>query len=531
MPKTSALATALLAAALATTAVAGCSGSNAPGKAVLKLGLQDPPSTLDPAVAYNIPAIGVSHLMFNGLVTFDPQAKVVPDLAETWTLSPDGREYRFALRDGVRFHDGKPLTSADVKYSLERVLKPATKSPGASFFRQIEGAPAVIAGSAAHAGGILTPSPREVVIRLTAPRPYFLQLLAMGFGAVVPEGQADAPGFEKHPIGTGPFVFEQMVTGQRITLRKNPHYFKPEEPKLDGIEIHLGLNEQVETLRFERGELDVLGVFRNIGAADYVRLAKDPKWKGQFLEAPDNAVHYLGLNTGMKPFDNPKVREAVARAIDKTKIVTLLNGRAVPAEGMLPPSLPGFDPADKGYPYSPDVSRKLLAEAGYPNGFTTPYWTSNSQTVLKVAQQIQQDLSQVGIKAELKPVTFPTLLSAVSRPGNTPMFGGNWSQDYPDPSNFLPTLFHSRQISPTHAINSTFFQDAMTDQLLDRADGLPSEAERFATYREAQARIIAQSPVVPLYHPKNVDLTQPWVKGYRLHPVWPIDPTGLTLSK
>ncbi len=522
---------ALAALALAALVAVGCSSPSTSSKAVLKLGLQDPPSTLDPAVAYNIPAIGVSHLMFNGLVTFDPQAKLVPDLAESWTVSPDGREYRFTLRDGVRFHDGKPFSSADVKYSLERVLKPATKSPGSSFFRQIEGAPAVIAGDAPHASGIMAPTPREVVIRLAAPQPYFLQLLAMGFGSVVPDGQADAPGFEKHPIGTGPFAFEGMVAGQRITLTKNPHYFKPDEPKLDGIEVHLGLNEQVETLRFERGELDVLGVFRNIGAADYVRLSKDPKWQGKFLEAADNATHYLGLNTGMKPFDNPKVREAVARAIDKSKIVTLLNGRAVPAEGMLPPSLPGFGPEDKGYPYSPDVARKLLAEAGYPNGFTTPYWTSNSQTVLKVAQQIQQDLSQVGIKAELKPVTFPTLLSAVSRPGNAPMFGGNWSQDYPDPSNFLPTLFHSRQIKPSHAINSTFFTDALTDRLLDQADRQPSEAERFATYRKAQERIIAQAPVVPLYHPKNVDLTQSWVKGYRIHPVWPLDPTGLTIAK
>ncbi len=521
----------LIALALAASALVGCSGPGSSSQAILNLGLQDPPSTLDPATAYNIPAIGVSHLMFNGLVTFDPQAKIVPDLAESWTVSPDGREYRFALREGVLFHDGSPFTSADVKYSIERVLKPATKSPGASFFRQIEGATAVSDGKADHATGISTPSTHEVVIRLEAAQPYFLQLLAMGFGSIVPDGKADAPGFEKHPIGTGPFAFEKLIAGQRISLKKNPTYFKPGEPKLDGIEVHVGLNEQVETLRFERGELDVLGVFRNIGAADYVRLSKDPKWQGQFLEAPDNSTHYLGLNTGMKPFDNPKVREAVARAIDKSKIVTLLNGRAVPAEGMLPPALPGFDPADKGYPYSPDVSRKLLAEAGYPNGFSVTYWSSNSQTVLKVAQQIQQDLSQVGIKAELKPVTFPTLLSAVSRPGNAPMFGGNWSQDYPDPSNFLPTLFHSRQIKPSHAINTTFFTDTLTDRLLDQADRQASEAERFATYRKAQARIIGQAPIVPLYHPKNVDLVQPWVKGYRIHPVWPLDPAGLEIAK
>lgn len=517
--------------ALALALVAGCSPSPGSSQAILRLGLQDPPTTLDPAVAYNIPAIGVSHQMFNGLVTFDHEAKIAADLAETWTVSPDGREYRFTLREGVRFHDGTPLSSADVKASLERVLRPETKSPGASFYRVIEGAPEVIAGKSEHASGLQTPSPREVAIRLSAPQPYFLQLLAMGFGSVVPKAHANDPDFGKKPVGTGPFVFDRLIPGQRITLKKNPHYFKPNQPQLDGIEVLLGLNEQVETLRFERGDLDVLGVFRNIGAADYVRLSKDPKWKGQFLEAADNSIHYLGLNTGMKPFDNPKVREAVARSIDKSKLVTLLNGRAVPAQGMLPPSLPGHDPAHQGYPYSPDAARKLLAEAGYPQGFETVYWTSNSQTSLKVAQQIQQDLAQVGIRAELKPLAFPTLLAGVSRPGTAPMFGGNWSQDYPDPSNFLPTLFHSRQIKPSHSVNTTYFKDALTDRMLDEAEGLPGEAERFARYQRAQARIIAQSPVVPLYHPKNVDLVQPWLEGYRIHPVWPLDAAGLSISK
>lgn len=517
--------------ALAASLVVGCAGPAPSSEAILNIGLQDPPSTLDPATAYNIPAVGVSHLLYNGLVAFDPEAKIIPDLAESWTVSPDGRTYRFTLRDGVRFHDGKPVTSADVKYSLERVLKPATKSPGATFFRQIVGAQAVIDGKTDHADGIQTPSSTEVVIRLAAPQPYFLQLLAMGFGSIVPEGKADEPHFEKHPVGTGPFVFKKLIPGLRIELVKNPDYFKPDEPKLAGITVHLGLNEQVETLRFERGELDLLGVFRNIGAADYIRLTKDPRWKGKFLEAPDNSTHYLGLNTRMKPFDDPKVREAVARAIDKAKIVTLLNGRAIPAEGMLPPALPGFDPEHRGYPYSPDVSRKLLEEAGYPDGFFVTYWTSNSQTSLKVAQQIQQDLAQVGIRAELKPVTFPTLLSAVSRPGNAQMFGGNWSQDYPDPSNFLPTLFHSRQIKPSHSVNTTYFSDALTDRLLDQADLQASEAERFATYQRAQTRIIGLAPIVPLYHPKNVDLAQPWVRGYRIHPVWPLDPTGLEIVR
>ncbi|HEY9854091.1 MAG TPA: ABC transporter substrate-binding protein, partial [Stenomitos sp.] len=215
---------------------------------VLRLGLQDNPSTLDPALASNVPAIGVSHWLYNGLVTFDSAARVVPDLAERYTVSPDGKHYTFTLRPGVRFHDGHPLTSEDVRYSLTRLLRPETKSPGASFYRAIVGAPEALDGKGQAVAGIATPDARTVVITLSEPQPTFLQVLGLSYAAIVPKGAGEIDGFAKHPVGTGPFRLKEYVSGQRLVFERNPYYFKAGLPKLSGVEVQLGLNEQVEAL-------------------------------------------------------------------------------------------------------------------------------------------------------------------------------------------------------------------------------------------------------------------------------------------
>lgn len=497
----------------------------------LRLGLQDNPSTLDPALASNVPAIGVSHWLYNGLVTFDGSARIVPELAERYTVSQDGKRYTFTLRKGVRFHDGRPLTSQDVRYSLARLLRPETKSPGASFYRAIVGAPEALDGKTQEVAGLKTPDARTVVIALSEPQPTFLQVLGLNYAAIVPAGAGEVEGFAKHPIGTGPFRLKEYVSGQRLVFERNPHYFKPGLPKLAAIEVQLGLNEQVEALRFERGDLDAIGLLRAIGAADYARLASNPAWRARFLTKPDHATYYVGMNNRLKPFDDPRVRRAVAMAIDKRRLVRLVNGRGVPARGFLPPTLPGANPQVQGHPYDPERARALLAEAGYPQGFATTYWCSNSQTAMKMAQSIQYDLSRIGIKATLRPLAFPVFLSAVGREGNVPIFTGNWSQDFPDPANFLGTIFSSRAIRPVNSLDTTFFSDLAVDRLLDTAARTMHEPERFGLYRQVEDRVLDLAPVTPLFHPKRYALAQPGVKGLELHPVWPVDAERLEVTR
>ncbi len=498
---------------------------------VLRLGLQDNPSTLDPALASNVPAIGVSHWLYNGLVTFDAQARIVPDLAERYVVSPDGKRYTFTLRRGVRFHDGKALTSADVRYSLNRLLLPETKSPGASFYRAIVGAPAALDGKAKSVAGIQAPDARTVVIALTEAQPTFLQVLGLNYAAIVPQGAGEREGFAKAPVGTGPFRLKEYTSGQRLVFERNPHYFKAGLPKLAAVEVQLGLNEQVEALRFERGDLDAIGLLRAIGAADFARLASNPEWRQRFLTKPDHATYYVGMNNRIKPFDDARVRRAVSMAIDKRRLVKLVNGRGVPALGFLPPTLPGANPQVQGNPYDPARAKALLAEAGYPHGFQTTYWCSNSQTAMKIAQSIQYDLSRIGIQATLRPLAFPMFLAAVGREGNVPIFTGNWSQDFPDPANFLGTIFSSRAIRSVNSLDTTFFSDATVDRLLDAAAGTMHEPTRFDLYRKVEHRVLALSPVAPLFHPKRFALAQPGVKGLELHPVWPVDAERIEVTR
>lgn len=495
----------------------------------LHLGLQDTPSTLDPALASNVPAIGVSHWLYNGLMGFDADGKVMNDLAESYSVDHSGKHYTFKLRKGVRFHDGRPLTSEDVKYSLTRLFWPETKSPGSSFYRSIIGAPDVLAGRSRVLLGVSAPEPDVVEIALAEPQATFLQLLGLNFAAIVP---ANAPAnFSLNPIGTGPFRFKRLIRGQRLVLEKNPHYFKPAQPRLAGIEVELGLNEQVEALRFERGELDAIGLFRTIGPADFARLTSSKQWGSRFQTKPDHATYYVGMNTQMAPFSDARVRQAVAMAVDKAKLVRLVNGRGVPATAFLPPTLPGADPAIKGHGQDPAKARELLAKAGFPQGFSTTYWCSNSQIALKIAQSVQQDLAAIGIQTTLKPLAFPTFLAGVGREKNAPIFSGNWSQDYPDPENFLGTLFSSHAIKPVNSVNTTFFRDARVDDLLDLAARTPQASRRFDLYHQAEQRMLELSPVVPLFHPKRYVLAQPWVKGLVLHAVWPVDAENIEVTR
>lgn len=490
----------------------------------LRLALQDDLRSLDPAVGYDIPVIGAERLLYNGLLTYDRTGKLVGDLASSWQVLDGGKRYRFTLRKGVLFSDGRPMTSRDVRYSLERLLWPETKSQGTSFYEGIQGASSVLAGKTRTLRGVATPSPDVVEIRLESTNPAFLSLLALPFTSVIPAGSGES--FGHHPIGTGPFKLFSWTPGQKIVWVRNPHYFKPGLPRLERVEYLLGINEQVECMKFERGELDLLGINRHIPAAEYVRFRSEKRWQPYFLSGPDTSVHYLGMNTELKPFSDPRVRRAVAMAIFKKKIVRLNNGRGEIATGILPPTI-RQGPPPAGIPFDPKGARALLQQAGYPHGFKTTYWCSNNPVTLKIAQSIQQDLRGIGIELELKPMTFSTLLTGVGRRRNAPIFAGNWTADFPDPSNFLVSLFHSRGIQETNALNTTFYSNRLVDRWLNRAEETADPAARWKLYKQAEQRVLSDLPMVPLYHPLNVDLRQPWVQGYFIHPIWPIDWEGI----
>ena len=492
---------------------------------VLREASSEDPRTLDPAKGYDTVSWGFEQMLFNTLVDYDAGTNVVPELAESWTISPDGRHVGFALRHDVAFSTGRPMTAADVKYSLERLLRPTIHSQGAEFFHGIEGAKDYIAGKAKDVRGIRTPAPDRIEFDLTAVDPLFLHKLTMPFAAVVDREAAERFGdedFTRHPVGSGAFVLEEWVYGQRLRLARNPRYFRAGRPYLDAVEVTIGVSPQLAWLKYQRGEVDLAG----IPSAEFQRVLADARYQPLILSRTTLRTQYLGLNCEVAPFDRVPVRQAMNLAIDKRRLLELLDGQGVVATGILPPDMPGAEPVP-GYPHDPAAARRRLEETGLAAGFATTLWASRDEGSMRLAQSMQEDLRQIGVRLALKPVDFPALIEAVRHPGIVPLFLLGWEADFPDPSNFLTVLLHSRSRDTN---NNTFYSNREVDHLLDEADPLLDSARRFRLFHEAEARIIQDAPWVPLFHPAGSAVRHPRVRGYELHPLRPSRVEGVWLA-
>ncbi len=494
------------------------SGGDEPHRGgILRLASGDDVRTLDPAIGYDTVSWSFEQMLFNTLVDYDAGTNLVPELAESWETSPDGRQLTFHLRHDVRFASGRPFAAADVKYSLERLLAPSMHSQGAEFFRQIEGAEGYGAGSANGVPGIVTRAPDVIEFHLTAPDALFLHKLAMPFAAVVDREavEREGPGgFARHPAGTGPFVVAEWVYGRLLRLARNPTYFRPDLPYLDGVELTIGVSEQLAWFKYQRGELDICG----IPSAEFARVTTDARYRPVLLERTTLRTQYLGLNCGLAPFDRVGVRQAMNLAIDRTRLLELIDGRGVVAESVLPPDMPGYDPASRGYPHDPATARARLAEAGFGDGFATTLWASRDDGSMRIAQSIQQDVRALAIVLAIKPVDFPALIEAIRHPGQVPLFLLGWEADFPDPSNFLTVLLHSRSRDTN---NNTFYANPEVDRRLDEADRLLDQGSRLRLFHEAEVQVLRDAPWVPLFHPVSFAVRHPRVRNYQLHPLRP----------
>jgi len=396
------------------------------------------------------------------------------------------------------------------------VLTPSVRSKGAEYYRELVGAPEFIAGKAARVAGIETPDPYTVIFRLTNPDPIFIHKLAMPFASAVPREVAERWGedFSRHVVGSGPFKLQEWISGQRLVLIKNPIYFVKGEPRLDAIVELSGVNDELEWMKFEAGELDV----STIPPAEFPYVMKTPALKALTIHNVTVTTNYLGMNCEMPPFTDVRVRRAFNYAIDKHKLLALLNGRGVVARGVLPPNMPGYNPELTGYPYDPEKARRLLEEAGVGSNLQPELWTRSDQTVLMMAQSIQQDLALVGIRLVIKPIAWGPLLEAIRQPKTVELFFLAWEADFPDPENFLEVLLSREQWGSN---NDTFYYDPAVDALLARAAPIADLKERYALYRKAEEIVVADAPWVFLYHPVTYVICQPWVHDYTLNPMRP----------
>ncbi len=479
---------------------------------VLRLAAAEDVPTLDPAIGYDTRSWFFEQHLFETLVTYDDASTLVPLLAERWEISDDGRRYRFELAPGVVFSDGTPLTAADAAGSIERVLDPETRSQGAQFYRGIVGARAYVDGTEPHVQGLQAPDAHTLVITLAAPDPLFLHKLALLFASVVPVAQARDLGedFATRPLGSGPFVLREWRRGERIVLARNTRYRRSDRPYLDGVVQHLGVGVELAWLMFESGELDVVA----IPPADFPVVQRAPARQPYIMHQTLLSTMYVGLNCGIPPFDDRRVRQALNYAVKKTDILELLNGRGIAARGIVPPTMPNHDAGLTGYDYDVERARALLAAAGQGEGFTTELWTQSSDMDLKIAQKLQQDLAAVDIHMRIKQVAWSPFLDAIRRPQIVPMFDLGWNADFPEPSNFLHVLFHSTQHD---ANNHTFYASTEFDRLIGGALAAVAPAARAQLYAAAERLVVEDAPMIFLYHPISYAIRTPRVRDYRIH--------------
>lgn len=464
---------------------------------------QDDFATLDPAIGYdwsNWPAI---KMVFDGLMDYDATTNLQPRLAaEMPAVNADATVYTFKLRQDVKFHNGRQLTADDVIYTLTRVLDPRTTSPGAGFYLGIQGAQDFIDGKAASVSGIAALDTYTVQFTLSAPDVTFLNKLALNFAYIVPKEEVEKQGeqFGHHPVGTGPFVFQDWVSGQRIVFARNPEYFYAGLPRLDKVTIEVGVAPEVAILRLEKGEIDLMG--DPIPSAEYARIKDDPAWQKRLVTSPQVSTIYIAINTRMEPFDDVRVRQALNHAIDKQRIVKLLNGRGIVANQILPPLMPGYDSGYTGYDYNPEQAKALLTEAGYPKGFETSIECISTDPQPKLCESFQQDLAKVGIKLNIQALAAPTVIEHGGTEGQTPLVwsgGLAWIQDYPDPDDFYAPILGCGS-AVQGGWNWAWYCDQQLEARAAQLLGMQDRETRLAGYRELFRALMDEAVWVPVYN-------------------------------
>ncbi len=516
----------LLALLLLSLLCSGCRSSDSPYGDYLTLRLSTNPTTLDPALITDVPGGSIAAKLFNGLVRFDENLRIIPDLAESWTIAPDRRKYIFRIRKGVRFSNGREVTSQDFRYSFERVLNRKTRAPLTWVLDRIEGSRALMDGKNDRIAGISTPDDRTLIIRLSRPFAPFLALLGMPTAFVVPQEEVVRRGtdFGAEPVGTGPFRLQEWTPGRDIVLEGNKEYFGG-KPRLRGIRYRIIPEDLTAVVEFETGRLDMLP----IPASEFRRYTSDEKWKPFIQGKPGLNCYYLGLNNSRPPFSDLRMRQAVSSAIDRKKILdTIYEGRGTLASGPVPPALrtSGTALTTNPYPYDPERARSIIEASGW-KGKTITILISAEPEVLDVVEVIQQYLMRVGLEVTIKQLDWSAFRQAVNQ-GEGDAFWLSWWADYPDAENFLFPLFHSANIGPGG--NRSRYNDPIFDQLIEAAQTTVDEHRRTELYEKAEQRVTRAAPWVFLWNRADYMVIQPWIAGYRIPMLYSAD-KGIGISK
>lgn len=449
---------------------------------------------IDPQVLTSVTDKQMSVNLFNGLVRYKlGTVEYEADLADKWTTSADGKEWTFDLKHGVKFHKGYgEFKASDVKFSFDRLLDPATKSPNAGLLK-----------------GLKTDVVNDYQVKFTlaGPDAAFLDKLANSFSMIVSEKAVKEKGdkFGQEPIGTGPYMFDKWTPQQETAYVANDEYFRG-KPGLAKV-VYVPIPDPTTMYNaFEAGDVDMLQV---TDPDKFTKYKADPEMT--VSETPGLITRFMGMNTDVKPFDDKRVRLAVIHAIDKPGIMkNVFQGISTPAKSILAPAVQHSEQNVTQYDYNVAEAKRLLKEAGYENGFKTTLWMPNIDRFTGPGTVIQENLKQVGISVELKTMETQAFLNDLKKPEGFPLYILSRGQDA-TPDRVLIQWHHSKDIPGN---NWSRFRDKEIDTWLDEAASSIDEAKRKELFSKVQKKVVDEAHYLYLDHENHIYALRKRVQGF-----------------
>jgi ABC-type transport system substrate-binding protein len=482
------------------------------------------PTTLDPGLIVDVPSATIAAKLFNGLVRLDENLNIVPDIAERWNISPDGKVYTFFLRRGVKFLNGREVVAQDFKYSFERILSPHFRSPNTWVLEKIEGAEDYMRGRAGSVKGIEVMDKRILRLKLKEPFSAFLSLLTMTPCYVVPREEAEKPDFSTNPSGTGPYKLKKWLHNNEIILDRREDYFEwwrsnsgsPASTNgVKGIVYRIIPEDLTALTEFEVSNIDAL----SLPASAIKRYINEPERARWIISKEGLNIYYLGANCSRPPLNNPLLRKAIGYAIDREKILnTLYEKRGKLAQGVVPSLLRRWSLQNTIH-YNPDKAREFIKKAGY-TGEELIFYVTQDQEVIDIAEVIQEYLRRVGLNVKIRQLEWSAYKEALIK-GEEHLFWLSWWADYPDPENFLFPLFHSSNLGAKG--NRAMYKNPEVDRLIEMGKKSLQPKRQAEFYQKAEELIMEDLPVIPFWHKKEFVIRQHWLEGFDIVPVYSID--------
>jgi len=471
--------------------------------------------SIDPHSAHSVQRINVGIMMFDQLFTFDTTGDVVPNLAESYEISEDGTLYTFHLRQGVKFHNGREFTAHDVKFSYERLSDPRTAALGYAELNSIKGKEEFSNGDASEISGIRVIDDYTIEIELFQPDATFIRKLAKVYTSIVAHEGIGEDMQLITPIGTGPFKFVEYVPNQHLTLDRNPDFWQEGLPYLDGVQVHMNVDPSVQIMRYQTGQLNYMLITSPVQRHT---LEANPRFRDDIVLKPGPSVQVLTMNANFEPFNKKEVRHAINWAINRERLTSnVIGGMGVPGYAPFPPDIVDRIGLPDWFGYDVEKAKQLLAEAGYPDGFSTELVVVANEVQRLASEGVQAELAKIGIDVEVRVLESATY-SAMMNEGRVPFGNMNVGSQMSDPDEVFMDFLHS---SRTPGLNRAAYQNPEFDAIVEKARQTADEETRYELYRQAAAIMMEDAPWVVLYHPYSVSAVKPELKGLEIMPTRP----------